>query len=281
MTGREQLAGWEDPRHVLKRHGLAPNRAFSQSFLISPAVAEAILAALAPRDGERVLEIGPGPGTLTGPLLRAGAHVTAIERERGMIALLQAERGAGGALDVIAANAADMRIDTWISPEERPVAVVGNLPYAITGRILRGLVEQANEVSRAVIMVQREVRDRLLATPATSAYGALTVFTQAIFHVEPVRLVPRGCFHPAPKVDSAVVALCPREVPVALPTGAFQRIVRAVFDARRKTLRKALRQVAATEHVDAALADAAVDGTRRGETLSIEELATLARHWRA
>lgn len=281
MTRRPPLAGWEDPRHVLKRHGLAPNRAFSQSFLISSAVVEAILAALAPRPGERVLEIGPGPGTLTGPLLKAGAKVTAIERERGMVALLRAERDVGGALDVIAADAADMRIDAWIPPEERPVAVAGNLPYAITGRILRGLVEQANEVSRAVIMVQREVRDRLLAAPGTSAYGALTVFTQAVYHVEPVRLVPRGCFHPAPKVDSAVVTLRRREAPVAPTAGAFQRIVRAVFDARRKTLRKALRQVAATPQVDAALEAAAIDGARRGETLSIEELAALARHWHA
>jgi 16S rRNA (adenine1518-N6/adenine1519-N6)-dimethyltransferase len=267
---------WEDPRRVLARHGLAPKRSFSQNFLISEGAVTRIAEAVAPSAGELVVELGPGLGTLTGALLRAGADVVAIEQDRAMIAVLAAElptprlrvrEGDAASLDY-AALAAELGVAR--------VAVAGNLPYAVTGGILRTLTHARAHLSQAVVMVQREVRDRLLAAPGSSEYGALTVFVQGAFAVTPVVNVPPGAFHPAPKVASAVVKLVPLAVPRAEETPALRAVVRAVFDARRKTLRNALGRAFGSEAATQALDALAIDPQRRGETLSVEQFAALA-----
>lgn len=262
---------WEDPRRVMRRHGLAPKRAFSQNFLVARSAVERIAEALAPRPDELTVELGPGLGTLTGALLRAGAHVLAVERDRDMLAVLARELGEVPGLTVVEGDAASVDLAA-LAREHGPLALVGNLPYAVTGAIVRNLTEHREAVSRAVVMVQREVRDRLLAAPGTKAYGALTVFVQAAFTVEPVLRVPAGAFFPPPKVESAVVRLVPLATPRAEESEAFRAIVHAAFGTRRKTLRNSLRRVGA----EAALEVAGIDGARRGETLSIEELAALA-----
>ncbi len=267
---------WEDPRRVLARHGLAPKRSFSQNFLISEAAVVRIAEAVGPAPGEPVIELGPGLGTLTGALLRAGADVLAIEQDRAMIAVLAAElrtprlRVVEG--DAVTVDYAALAAGLGVAR----VAVVGNLPYAVTGGILRGLTEARTHVSRAVVMVQREVRDRLLAAPGTGEYGALTVFVQGAFAVTPVVSVPPGAFHPAPKVASAVVKLVPLAVPRAAETPALRAVVRAVFDARRKTLRNALGRAFGSERAADALAALDLDPQRRGETLAVEQFAALA-----
>ncbi len=262
---------WEDPRRVMKRHGLAPKRSFRQNFLVSRSAVERIAEALAPRPDELTVELGPGLGTLTAALLRAGATMLAIERDRDMLAVLAAELGQIDRLELREGDAATIDLRA-LAAERGRVALVGNLPYAVTGAILRNVVEQRDAVSRAVLMVQREVRDRLVAAPAPKAYGALTVFVQASFEVESVLRVPAGAFHPPPKVESAVVRLIPRAVPRAEETEAFRAVVHAAFGTRRKTLRNALRRSGA----EGALEASGIDGDRRGETLSIEELAALA-----
>lgn len=264
---------WEDPRRVLARHGLMPKRSFSQNFLVARSVVEAIAEAAVPAPGARVVELGPGLGTLTAALLRRGAKVTAVERDRDMIAVLGAEL-AGEALDVIEADAAE--IDLGALAGGVPFALAGNLPYAATGAILRNLGVHRRALTQAVLMMQKEVRDRLLASPGTREWGVLSVFVQAVFDVSSVLKVPPGAFHPAPKVTSAVVRLVPRAVPRAEETPTFQRVVRGGFGARRKTLRQALRREMTKEVAEAALAAAAIEGERRAETLSIEELAALA-----
>jgi 16S rRNA (adenine1518-N6/adenine1519-N6)-dimethyltransferase len=168
-------------------------------------------------------------------------------------------------------------VDLLALAGDTPITVAGNLPYAITGAILRRLIEQSELVKHAVLMVQREVRDRLVAAPDTSEYGALSVFAQQVFRVETVTHVPRTAFHPPPKVTSSVVKLTPLETPRAPRSAGFTQIVRAAFQARRKTLRNALSQALGTEQTDAILKAANIDGKRRGETLSIEEFALLAR----
>jgi 16S rRNA (adenine1518-N6/adenine1519-N6)-dimethyltransferase len=260
---------WEDPRHVLRRYGLNAKRSFSQNFLVSRSAVEKIVEALAPRPNELTVELGPGLGTLTAALVRAGARVLAIERDRDMIAVLHDELG--DAIEVREADAATIDLSA-LAAEHGPIALVGNLPYAITGAILRNVTEHRRAVSRAVLMVQREVRDRLLASPGTKDYGALTVFAQASFAIESVVKVPAGAFHPAPKVDSAVVRLVPLRTPRAEETQAFRDVVHAAFGMRRKTLRNALKKIGAED----ALIAAGIDGTRRGETLSVEELARVA-----
>lgn len=265
---------WEDPRRVLARHGLAPKRGFSQNFLVSRTVVDQIVAALSLAPGERVIELGPGLGTLTAALLRAGARVTALDADRDMLAVLRRELGHLPALDAQQGDAS--ALDLAALAQGSPVAVAGNLPYAVTGSIFRGLIAQHHWVARAVLMVQREVRDRLLGAPGSKAYGALTVFTRAVFEIGPVCLVPAGAFHPPPRVESAVIRLTPRERRIDAENPAFQRCVRAAFDARRKTLRNALLQIEPSARIDAALDRAEIDGKRRGETLSVEEFARLA-----
>ncbi|HEY8427652.1 MAG TPA: 16S rRNA (adenine(1518)-N(6)/adenine(1519)-N(6))-dimethyltransferase RsmA [Sandaracinaceae bacterium] len=262
---------WEDPRRALRRHGLAPKRAFSQNFLVSRTVVERIASALAPRPDELTVELGAGLGTLTAALLRAGGRVLAIERDRDMLAVLRADLGGVEGLEVHEGDAAAIDLSA-LAREHGPLALAGNLPYAVTGAILENLVRHRAALGRAVVMVQREVRDRLIAAPGTKAYGALTVFVQAGFEVEPVMRVPAGAFHPPPKVESAVVRLVPRAAPRAEETEAFRTVVHAAFRARRKTLRNALKAIGA----EGALEATGIDGNRRGETLSIEELAALA-----
>lgn len=271
MTGE-----WEDPRRVLRRHGLSPKRGFSQNFLVSRHAVERIVEALAPRPDELTVELGAGLGTLTGELLRAGARVLAFDRDPEMLAVLRAELGGVDRFEAREGDAATLDL-TALAASSGRLALVGNLPYAITGAILRNLTVHRRALSRAVVMVQREVRDRLLAGPASKTYGPLTVFTQAAFAVEPILEVSAGSFYPPPKVDSAVVRLVPHKTPRAEETDAFRAVVKTAFGKRRKTLRNALKELGPS--ADEALGAAGIDGRRRAETLSVEELDAVARAW--
>lgn len=274
---------WEDPRKVLARHGLRPKKSFSQNFLVSAHAVEKIAAAvLAPGGVEsnasrEVLELGPGVGTLTGELLRRGARVVALEKDREMIALLGTEFAGVASLRVIEGDAASVSLDQLGLP--LPLTVCGNLPYAVTGAVFRQVVDQREHVARAVFMIQREVRDRLLAEPGTKAYGALTVFVQAEFAVSKVVEVPPGAFHPPPKVHSSVIRLERLGQPRALSDATFTEVVRLAFAQRRKTLRNTLAPLG--EPGRRALADVGIDPGLRGERLSVEEFAALAAALRA
>lgn len=267
----------EDPRRVLARSGLAPKRSFSQNFLVSREAVEKIASATVSEGTRTVIELGPGAGTLTTALLRLGTRVIAVERDRDMIGLLRRELADVPEFEVIEGDAASFDFRAARERLGVPFAVAGNLPYAITGEILRHLVESADAISHAVVMIQKEVRDRLVASPGDSHYGALTVFVQARMAVSSVTIVKKGAFHPPPKVDSAVVRLDPLAVPRAIETPAFRAVVRASFGQRRKMLRNGLRAIAPVEGVDQALAASGVDGNVRGETLSVETFASLAR----
>jgi 16S rRNA (adenine1518-N6/adenine1519-N6)-dimethyltransferase len=266
---------WEDPRRVLQRHGLRPKRAFSQNFLVSPHAVETIARAAVPAPGSWVVELGPGLGTLTAALLRAGARVLAVERDPDMVRVLRAELSSFE-LEIVPGDVTTLDYAALAAQLGGALCVVGNLPYAVTGEILRNLVDFRSSLSRALVMVQREVRDRLVAAPATAEYGALTVFTSAAFEVDTVLKVPAGAFHPPPKVDSAVVRLIPRREPLAHETEAFRSVVRAAFQSRRKTLRNALSKLHDAATAERVLSAALVDPGRRGETLSVAEFARLA-----
>jgi 16S rRNA (adenine1518-N6/adenine1519-N6)-dimethyltransferase len=268
---------WEDPRKVLSRYGFAPKRSFSQNFLISERAVRGIAAACQ-LDGVRaVVELGPGCGTLTQALLEVASRVYAVERDPDMLQVLHAELDPAR-VEVISGDAKQVDFAALAARESTSrIAVAGNLPYAITGAILRNLSEQHGAVERAVLMVQREVRDRLVAAPDGDAYDALTVFTAQHFAIETVLHLPRSAFFPAPKVGSSVVRLSPLAQSRAQSGPAFDGVVRAAFQARRKTLRNALIQAFGAERSDVALGGAGIDGKRRGETLSIEEFDALAR----
>lgn len=273
-----------DPRTVLARHGLKPKYSFGQNFLVASAIVEKIAALCVPNGQGKVVEIGAGLGTLTSALLARGAHVVAIERDRELLPVLREELADGlerGALELVEADAARVDLDDLLgdrgAPDGLERVVAGNLPYQITGRLLEMTIPVAPKIARAVFMVQKEVADRLAAAPASEAYGQLSVFVQAAFAVERALIVRAGCFHPAPRVDSAVVVLRPLPKPRAEETDSFRAVVHAAFGARRKTLRNALAGLTQSPEKKAAVEATGIDLGRRGETLSVEEFAAIAR----
>ncbi len=269
-----------DARDLLRRYDLHPKRSLSQNFLVQPDAAARIANAAAEL-GREVVEIGPGLGALTGALLDLGCEVTAVELDRDMLHVLKLEYPDEPSLALVHGDAAKYDLGAHAEARGSKLVVTGNLPYQATGAILRQSIEQRAYLFGAVFMVQREVRDRLAATPGNKDYGALTVFTQAAFVVEPLFRLRPGSFYPAPKVDSAVVRFVPRDTELAAQTDAFAAVVRAAFHTRRKTLRNALRALGDEGRAGRALAHAEIDPSRRGETLSIAEFASLAEHWEA
>ncbi len=297
LETRDEVPVWEDPRRALTRHDARPKRSFSQNFLVARPIVENIADAAAVRAGDAVVELGPGLGTLSAALLRRGARVLAIEKDREMIDVLRSDlldassplllgrglrEGAAFAVEEGDATTVDLAavrarwgVRDGASGEPRPLVVVGNLPYAVTGGIFRNLIAHRAHVARALVMIQKEVRDRLLAEPGTKDYGTLTVFVRAAFRVEPVLKASPGAFHPPPRVESAVVRLVPR-LDAIEENDALRSAVRACFEQRRKTLRNGLVAIVGAERADDVLTRAAIDGKRRGETLSLEEIAGLA-----
>lgn len=262
---------------LLERHGLHARRALGQHFLADPNTAARIvrLAEVAP--GDHVLEIGPGVGSLTAALLDAGAVVTAVELDRHVLAALhetiddRARVLQGDActidLDEVLADAPDAR---W--------RLVANLPYNVATPIVMRMLEEAPALDSMLVMVQREVGERLAAGPGSKAYGAVSVKVAYYAEARVVGLVPPTVFVPTPKVESALVALRRRSVPpvsVEDPTRLFA-LVRAGFGQRRKMLRRALRSELGDD-VDGVLATAGIDGRRRAETLGLPEWAEIAR----
>jgi 16S rRNA (adenine1518-N6/adenine1519-N6)-dimethyltransferase len=239
-----------------------------------------IAAATVDRPGQTVVELGAGLGTLTAALLRAGARVVAVEHDRRLVAILQTELAHLNDLILVPADATRLDLKQYIPSDSDNIRVAGNLPYSATGTIIKRLVGFHNLISSAVITVQHEVAERLSAFPATSAYGALTVFTRNVYDVTCLRRLPPSVFVPRPKVESAVVRLTPLPSPVTDEDPAFRLLVSLAFQSRRKTLRNALlKSNADPSRVDVALQQASIDGRRRGETLGIEEFARLAGAW--
>lgn len=270
-----------DARQLLERHGLAAKKSWGQNFLVSERVYRAIVDATVARDDDWIVEIGAGLGTLTMRLAERvpEGKVYAIERDRDMVAVLRAELGHLEDVEVVEANALTYDLGMVARYRGEPIAVCGNLPYHIASQLLFRVVEARASVSRAVVMIQREMADRILAPPGTKAYGALGVMIKTYLDARQVVRAGPGCFVPPPKVESTVLALTP--LPEARPRAPladearYSEVVHAAFATRRKTLRNALR-ARFGEAGDAALERAGIDGGRRGETLSIDEFAALA-----
>ncbi len=269
-------------RRTLREAGLRPRHGLSQNFLADIDVLEAILAEARPQPGRAVLEIGPGLGILTGGLLEAGAAVTAVELDQGLAARLRdrfarpiaaadAEPGAAGSLTLIEGDALDQSL-TRLCPA--PYDVVANLPYHITSPILHRLLGEPPRPDRLVLMVQREVAERIAAAPGKMSY--LSVFVQYHATARVALRVPPTAFEPAPEVDSAVLVLEPFPPDDRLDEAtedALWRLVQAGFRERRKMLHNVLaRQLPlSSEQVTAALAAADIDPDRRPQTLAVGE----------
>ncbi len=271
---------YPSPRALLEKYGLRAKKSWGQNFLGDEAILDDIARLAAPHAGDSVVELGAGLGHLTARLVARGARVVAVERDRDMAAVLRGELG--GKIALVEADAARVdygRLAATAGPVAR-IAVFGNLPYHLTSPNLFSLLDQVEHVSRAVFLVQREVAERLAASPGTADWGILSVLLQREAEVSIERIVPPGAFLPPPKVDSAVVCAIfrPPADPVRDPA-RFRRLVKAGFAQRRKTLKNALdaARIAEPESMRAALATAGIDPGRRGETLTVAEWAALDR----
>lgn len=232
-----------------------------------------------------VLEIGAGLGAITGPLLDKGCPVVAVETDPALATALR-EKFAGpiesGQLVLLEADAATVDWTSALRGMSRPRVLAGNLPYHLSGLMLRRAVDVSGEIERAVFLLQLEVVERICAVEGTSAYGALTVFARAVFTPRRAFVIRRGAFYPQPSVDSAVVELLARAAPTVI-TGEFSELVRAAFEKRRKTLRNAWRDTRGLTLAELqSVADAAeIDLTARGETLAVADFERMAEALRA
>jgi 16S rRNA (adenine1518-N6/adenine1519-N6)-dimethyltransferase len=253
---------------------------FGQHFL-EPAWVTRLIAAVAPSAVETFLEIGPGRGALTTPLAERAGRVVAVELDRDLFA------GLAGRLPpnvrLVQGDFLAVELASLLEGERAPIRVVGNLPYNVASPILFRLLAEAkdgNLFADATLMLQREVADRLIAGPGEPDYGALSIQVQLFADVERILSLPPGAFRPPPKVHSAVVRLRfrPPRVDVGTRT-AFERVVRGMFLQRRKTLANALKPVAASfdRSTSEILERARLDGRRRPETLSLEEVARISQ----
>jgi 16S rRNA (adenine1518-N6/adenine1519-N6)-dimethyltransferase len=262
-------------RDVIARHGLSAEKALGQNFLLDGQLLDRIARVPGSLDGERVYEVGPGPGGLTRALIGAGAHVTAVERDRRCLpALAELADAAPGRLDVIQGDALEIDEATTVGEGAH---IVANLPYNVgTALLVRWLSgESWPPFWRSLtLMFQKEVAERIVAKPDSDHYGRLAVLTQ--WRATPRIALPvhRSAFVPPPKVMSAVVHIVPAAQPEGVKFAILERLTAAAFGQRRKMLRQSLKGLPGGL---AALEKVGIDPTRRAETLTVEDFVAVAR----
>lgn len=277
------IARREVTNRILKAFHLRADKNLGQNFLVEESVVNRIAAAAELTPQDKVLEIGPGIGNLTQALARTGAQVTSVELDKRLLPVLAETVGCYENVRIVQGDI--LKTDIPALMGDGPFKVAANLPYYITTPIIMNLLERKLPLERLVVMVQKEVAERMTAPPGGREYGAISVAMQYYTEPQTAFLVKAGSFLPPPKVDSAVL-VCRRrmEPPVDVPDEkTFFRIVAAAFSVRRKMLTNSLKHMGGLsgDDVRAWLAAAGIDGTRRAETLSLEEFAALARAYAA
>jgi 16S rRNA (adenine1518-N6/adenine1519-N6)-dimethyltransferase len=263
-------------RALMAEHRLRPSRALGQNFLADPNTARRIVRLAGVEAGDRVLEIGAGLGSLTLALLERDAHVLALELDRKLQPVLEEVVAGQGDVRIVTGDALAIDFDVLLGAGQW--RCVSNLPYNVATPVVVRLLEEVPSIQSTLVMVQREVADRLVAHPGSAAYGTVSVKVAYYAHARIVGAVPRTVFVPAPKVDSALVELVRRDAPpVEVPsTMRLFELVRAGFAHRRKMLRRTLPAVLG-DRTATVLRDAAIDPSRRPEALGLAEWAALAR----
>ena len=252
-------------------HIVAKKR-FGQHFLNDATIIESIVRSLGAQRDEAIIEIGPGTGALTKQLINSGLNITALEIDRDLIAHLNKtfakfENFTVIEQNILKANISDLNID-------RPVKIIGNLPYNISSPIIFHLLSQLPFIEEMYFMLQREVVDRICASPGNKQYGRPSVVIQRLCQVQSELVIPPEAFSPPPRIMSAMVRLRPLKKPLGshLDAKTFEKLVATAFSQRRKTLRNTLGKLIDSEAFNAA----GVDPSRRAETLSVEEFVSLA-----
>ncbi len=272
-----------ETKNLLKSYHIRPNKLRGQNFLVNPSAAEKIIEAARISPQETVLEIGPGLGALTRGLLEKARLVIAVEIEVRLCTILRDRLGGCPGLELV--NEDFLKVDLAAMTEKAGadrLRIIGNLPYHITGLAVRKILDHMPRLHGAVITVQREVADRMVALPGSKSFGALSVAAQYHSRPQPLFRLSRESFYPVPQVISTVVALEPRDEPPTQVSDEhlFFKVVRALFGHRRKTVRNALRADPnlrlSGEMLDEISRKTGLDLSRRGETMNLTELGRLA-----
>ena len=254
----------------------APHRArkrFGQHFLRDQNIIHKIISALNPQPGQSIIEIGPGQGALTLPLLKRCQKLTAIELDRDLIPILQQKSATLGELILVNQDVLNLQLDELELPT--PLRLVGNLPYNISTPLMFHLLKSSSLISDMVFMLQKEVAQRIIATPHNKLYGKLTVMMQYFCESEYLFDVPPGCFAPPPKVDSAVIRLRPYSSPPLRVDDydALDQLVSAAFNQRRKTISNSLKNLLNKSTI----AELGIDPSARAENLSLSDFVKLTQ----
>lgn len=261
-----------------KREGIAYKHDLGQHFLYDESLLRSLVAATGVSRADGVLEIGPGAGTLTKCLCEAAGRVIAVEVDHDVLPFLRLHTQGAENLTVVEGDIRRMNLKEICNPLGDGFYVIANIPYNITTPIFELLWDSGLPIRQISVMVQKEVADKLMAKPSTSAYGILSVRCQLLCSPALVQIVPASCFTPPPKVDSAFIRLDMREEP-PLPVRdekLLMRMVKAGFGMRRKTLTNALKGVVETQRLREALAALHLPEAVRGEALSVEEWIALS-----
>ncbi len=273
-SGGASGLGLHEIRELAARYGIRPSKALGQHFLVDPNLARAIAADAGAREGARVLEVGAGLGSLTVALADAHADVLAIEFDRALAPALRKVVGPRPNVRVLEADA--LAVDWPTTLDGGDWAMASNLPYNVAVPLLLRMLEEAPAVSSYVVMVQREVGERLAAAPGAPAYGAVSAKVAYFAEVSTLRRVPREVFWPRPNVGSVVVRLTPRPAVVAADRRALFAVIDEAFAERRKTITNAVRRFGADlRQARRILREAGVAPSARAEELDLRALARL------
>lgn len=276
------IASPEVVHYICKRFDIKMSKKLGQNFLIKRGIVDEIVKAADLQEGEPVLEIGPGIGTLTQGLAQSGANVTAIELDTRLLEVLDTTLAQYSNVNIVHGDVLKLDVPSIMNHE--PFKVVANLPYYITTPIIMSLLESRLPIERLVVMVQKEVALRMVAKPGTKDYGALSVAVQYYTKPDIVLDVPPKSFLPAPAVTSSVIRCVLRDQPPVdvIDEKLFFRVVKAGFAQRRKTFANTMKTTGLSkDRIEELLAKANIDGQRRGETFTLQEFADVANAWAA
>ena len=278
----KRLSSHRETMNVVKKHGFRFSKSLGQNFLIDDNIIDDIIQGAMIEDGDKVIEVGPGIGTLTREIAKRADKVMAIEIDKSLIPILKDTLSDFDNITVVNEDVMKADIKGLIDEnlDSGPVKLVANLPYYITTPIIMRFLEEKINVTDIVIMVQKEVAERMNAQPANKNYGALSVAVQYYCDTDIVAKVPRHLFVPQPNVDSIVIGLRvrPEKKYIVDDEELFFKIVKASFGQRRKTLLNSLSSMGMInkDEIKEVLNRSKIDEKRRGETLSLDEFTLLA-----
>jgi 16S rRNA (adenine1518-N6/adenine1519-N6)-dimethyltransferase len=239
-----------------------PRKRFGQNFLVDEQVINQIVSTVSPKKNDTVIEIGPGKGALTYPLINHLEKIHVIEIDRDLISLLQKKNNKK--ISIHESDALVFNFDQF----KQNIRIVGNLPYNISSPLLFRLLNYRNNIIDMTFMLQKEVVDRIVAPPGSKVYGRISVIMQAFFDTELMFVVPKESFNPQPKIESAILYLKTKSKPLVQNSKPLEEIVKIAFSQRRKTLKNCLKSVLDQSQTD-------IDLSQRAEMLSVENFVTL------